>query len=99
MRRLMDRTVRPFSLATLVSIALCVGGAGWAVQGDHAAPPRPEKQRPILLACTADQAVKWNACVDGRLAACVLLQGSDQQRQVCRDRAKPACTTEVGFQC
>jgi hypothetical protein len=96
---MMDRAIRPFSLMAMVSIALGAGGAGWAVQSDHAAPPRQAKERPILLACNADQQAKWNVCVDGRLAGCMMLQGSDHQRKVCRDGAKSACTTQVGFQC
>jgi len=94
----MVASVRLVALLSVVSIALLGAGAGRAVQSDRAPPSRPAKERPIFLACTSDQQLKWNQCVDGRRAGCMLLV-DQSQRPGCEEKIKPACSNQLGVQC
>jgi len=89
---------RSISLGAVILIALLCAGAGWAVPGDLTAPTRPAKERPILLACTSDQQLKWKQCVDGGRAGCMLLADQSQHRG-CVEKINATCSSQLGIQC
>jgi hypothetical protein len=98
MRRTVVGSVRQVLMCATVLIALGGAGVGWAVQSERGTPERQATERPIFLACNADQQSKWNFCLTERRAACNLLVG-ERQRLTCVEGINASCSSMLGVQC